>query len=155
MVRFAQKTQVPVERTKTAIDALLRKYGASEYVSGWDHHTGRCFVQFTMDSCRVRMNLLIPTNATAVYEREQWRALFLVTKAKLVAVEAQISTFQEEFLAHIVTKDGRTIGERMMPALEAAAAEGELPTLPFDVDAERDIRLLPAPEGPARTVGSQ
>lgn len=62
--------------------------------------------------------------------RQRWRALGLVVKAKLEAVECRISTLEEEFLAHIVMPDRRTIGEwfvkealpaNRMPALPAAS----------------------------------
>jgi hypothetical protein len=46
--------------------------------------------------------------------------------------EAEISTFEEEFLAHIVSEDGKTIyekiqlmeGKRLLPALEKSVHSG-------------------------------
>lgn len=52
--------------------------------------------------------------------RASWRALLLVVKAKLEAVEAGIVTFEDEFLAYTMKPDGETIGEwakRELPAV--------------------------------------
>ena len=61
--------------------------------------------------------------------RRMWRALALVIKAKLEAVESGITTFDEEFLAHIVMPDGCTIGEAHMKPLQAALAKQSMPAL--------------------------
>jgi hypothetical protein len=69
--------------------------------------------------------------AAAAWEqasRQRWRALALVIKAKLEAVEAGITVFDDEFLAHMVTGDGRTIGEHLRPQLDQLYTGG-LPAL--------------------------
>jgi len=43
--------------------------------------------------------------------RVAWRELFLLIKAKLVAVESRRITIQDEFLAYTVMPDGRTVSE--------------------------------------------
>lgn len=50
-------------------------------------------------------------------ERQRWRALFLVIKAKLESVESRIATFEEEFLAHIVLPDDRTVADHIVPRI--------------------------------------
>jgi hypothetical protein len=52
-------------------------------------------------------------------ERRMWRAVTLVIKAKLEAVESNITTFDQEFLPFIVMPDGRTIAEILVPQLPA------------------------------------
>jgi hypothetical protein len=61
--------------------------------------------------------------------RQRWRALALVIKAKLEAVEAGITIFEEEFLAHIVLPDGRTAGEYMVPQIEESYRTKQMPPL--------------------------
>jgi hypothetical protein len=61
--------------------------------------------------------------------RQRWRALALVIKAKLEAVEAGITVFEEEFLAHIVLPNGGTVGQFMLPQVETAYATGQMPPL--------------------------
>lgn len=55
--------------------------------------------------------------------RQRWRALHLVVKAKLEAVESGITVFDDEFLAHIVLPDGGTVGRwmRLRVGVDASA----------------------------------
>ena len=53
----------------------------------------------------------------------------LAIKAKLEAVEAGISSFEEEFLAHVVLPDGSTFGAWAKPQLAAVYAGGSMPAL--------------------------
>lgn len=79
-----------------------------------------------------RGSLRSPEQQEATYEqavRQRWRALALVIKAKLEAVEAGITIFEDEFLAHIVLPDGRTAGEYMIPQIEEAYQTGRMPPL--------------------------
>ena len=57
------------------------------------------------------------------------RALLLVTKAKLEAVAAGVSIFEEEFLANIVLPDGSLVGHQARVALAAAYEGREMPPL--------------------------
>lgn len=57
------------------------------------------------------------------------RALYLIVKAKLEAVEAGISTVEREFFYDIVLPDGRTAGEWMAPQIEAAYQTGQMPAM--------------------------
>lgn len=53
------------------------------------------------------------------HERAAWRALFFAIKSRLESVDYGIETFEQAFLAHIVTgKNGATIGERIIPQLK-------------------------------------
>ena len=61
--------------------------------------------------------------------RSRWRALYLIIKAKLEAVESGISTIEREFFYDVVLPDGRTIGEFMAPQLETVYETGQMPTL--------------------------
>jgi hypothetical protein len=61
--------------------------------------------------------------------RTRWRALALVIKAKLEAVASGITTFESEFLAHIVLPDGRTVGGWIAPQLAVAYERGGMPPM--------------------------
>lgn len=54
--------------------------------------------------------------------RQRWRLLYLVVKAKLEAVQSGVVVFEEEFMPFIVTASGQTIGEYILPRLAAAGA---------------------------------
>lgn len=64
--------------------------------------------------------------------RQRWRALNLVIKAKLEAVEASIATMEEEFMAHIVLPNGRTVGETMLPQVEQFYRDKKVSALSWD-----------------------
>lgn len=73
-----------------------------------------------------------PAQQEEAYEqavRQRWRALDLVVKAKLEAVEAGISIFEREFFSDIVLPDGRTVGEYVLPQVEESYRSGLMPPL--------------------------
>lgn len=147
---FAADTDVPVERSKSQIEALLVKYGAEGYHTGWQMATpndpGWDAIEFLWKGKQIRFRLPRPsetdksfidkygfrlsgdklTRAIAQRNRQRWRVLFLVVKAKLEAVEAGISIFEEEFMSFIVTASGRTVGEILLPRLSAASGPLQL-----------------------------
>jgi len=61
--------------------------------------------------------------------RQRWRALALVIKAKLEAVETGITTFEEEFMPHILLPNGETVAQHMIPQIEQAYKTGEMPSM--------------------------
>ena len=66
--------------------------------------------------------------------RQRWRALNLAIKAKLEAVECGITTFEEEFLAHIIIPGmgGQTMGELMLKKIDTAYETGKAPQLGWE-----------------------
>lgn len=135
--RFAQSTSVSVEKSKAEIEGLLSRYGATAFASGWQ--AGRAQIQFEAQGRRIRFILPLPAQnekrftmspargkpvsadaALKAWEqacRQSWRALALVVKAKLEAVAAGISEFENEFLANIVLPDGGTVAEHVKPQI--------------------------------------
>lgn len=152
MTRYASSTSVPVSKSKAEIEAILERYGASQFFSGWD--ADRAVIGFTMpvgEECRqVRFVLPMPSRTDRAFThssrgvrspetaqreweqacRQRWRALALVIKAKLEAVSAGISVFEDEFLANIVMHDGKTVSEHVRPALAQIYAGNMQPLLP-------------------------
>lgn len=147
MGRFAENTTVPADRSRAEIEATLVRYGAGAFMYGWEE--GRAVVQFRMSDRMIRFDLPMPdpqdpafthhsrgvrtqSAAQEAYEkatRQRWRALALVVKAKLEAVESGITTFEEEFLAHILLPDGSTVGSWATPQVQAAYDTGTMPKL--------------------------
>ncbi len=143
--RYAESTSVSVAKSKAEIEALVGRYGADSFAQGWENE--RATVGFRMRGKYVRFNLTLPQRTDAQFTttpsgrdrkpaqaekaweqtcRSSWRALALVIKAKLEAVELGITTFEEEFLAHLVLPGGRgTVGENLIPQIEAAYADGK------------------------------
>jgi len=143
---YAEGTQVTPERSQQEIAALVRKYGAEGFLSGWDE--GQAMVMFRAHGRQVRFTLTLPTDwrdfimtpskqrrteaasksALEGETKRRWRALALAIKAKLECVDTGISTFESEFAMNIVLPDGSTVGEHVLPAVAAAYETGRMPT---------------------------
>lgn len=151
MSRYAATTEVPADRTRSEIERTLQRYGATSFAYGWEG--SRAVIMFALADRRIRFVLPLPdrdsnafrftetgrqrttTSSEQAYDqavRQRWRALGLVIKAKLEAVAAEITTVEEEFLAHIVLPDGRTVGEHTRPSVAEAYQSGLMsgPLLP-------------------------
>lgn len=144
MTKYAANTDVSSEKSRAEIERTLSRYGATSFMYG--SNKDRAILAFEARDRRVKFELPLPdpnakefartpgrgqvrspTQREAAYEqavRSKWRALALCIKAKLEAVESGITTFEAEFLAHIVLPTGRTVGETAIPAI-AAAYEGK------------------------------
>lgn len=147
--KFASGTTVSVANSKAEIERLIERYGAGQFMSGWDET--RAVIGFSMSQRQVRFILPMPDRnspeftthskgkrtpdaAVKLWEqacRQRWRALALVIKAKLEAVESGISVFDDEFMANIVLPGGRTVSQEVRPAITAAyLGEAVGPLLP-------------------------
>jgi hypothetical protein len=141
--RYASATDVPTSRSRDEIERILSRYGASHFAYGTDPDGAT--IGFAANGKAVRFYLPLPrrdweqflltptgrdrseTAARQAWEqacRQSWRALALVVKAKLEAVAAGITTFEDEFLAHMILPDGSTFGEWARPQLDAVYANG-------------------------------
>lgn len=149
MARYAAETSVSSEQSRAEIERTLRRYKCHEF--GYSTSRDSASIGFRMNNLSIMFRLPMPDpndneflrtprqrrmrraeNQTQAWEqacRQRWRALALAIKAKLEAVECGITTFEEEFLAHVVTDTGETIGQRMKPHLDAIA-KGNIPLLP-------------------------
>jgi hypothetical protein len=145
---YAEKTAVGTSQSVMEIERTLTKYGADQFMYGTK--PGSVAVGFVMGGRQVRIVVPLPDKAdkqfwksetgraraesVALKEwdqacRQRYRALALVVKAKLEAVEAGITTFEEEFMAHLVLPGGETVGQRLLPEINEAQRTGKLPPL--------------------------
>ncbi|MFC4255426.1 hypothetical protein GRI97_08295 [Altererythrobacter xixiisoli] len=147
MTRFAKDTSVSVGSSKAEIERIVERYGADQFMSGWG--ANQAVIAFAMNGRQIRFVLAMPDRAekrfthhsrgarapdAALKEweqacRQRWRALALVIKAKLEAVESGISVFEDEFLANIVLPGGRTVGDEIRPSIEQAYLTREMTNL--------------------------
>jgi hypothetical protein len=128
--RYAQNTSVPVGQSRNAIEELLKKKGAKEF--GYVINENLAQIGFRLNDRMVRFSIPVPQKCKKPEQEERrcWRALLLSIKAKLVAVENGISTFEKEFLAHIVVPgDGRTLGDALIPELDGIYKRQKMPRL--------------------------
>lgn len=149
--RYATQTQVESESTRLELERLLRKYGADQFASGWSENTAMVGFRFGRRTYRIRVPLpdpdadefrLQPVNQYGgskirtqrsrdrLYEqvvRTRWRALLLVVRAHLEAVEVGILTFEEAFIANALLPNDQTVGEWAEPEVAAAYETGHMP----------------------------
>ncbi len=144
---FAEKTSVPIERSKAEIERLVTRAGAESIMTF--STSGEAKIAFELHGRRVMFVLPLPDRssleftmhsrgrrtpeaALAQWEqacRAKWRALLLTIKAKLESTEAGIETFDEAFLAHILTPDGKRFAEQAVPAIDDAYRTNGVPRL--------------------------
>lgn len=143
---YASETTVSAEKSRAEIEMILRRYGADRFMSGYDGR--QAMVAFEAEGRRVKFVLPLPQveefalsekgrrrnreQMEAAYEQEirrRWRALALAIKAKLEVVATGISSFEDEFMAHIMLPDGSTVGAWMRPQLENVYLTGKMPPL--------------------------
>lgn len=148
MSRYAEHTTVAVAKTKAEIEEILTRYGADSFASGWE--SGRSIVQFKAKDRIIRFELPMPNQDDKAFTRDRhgytrtpakqyelweqacrqrWRCLLLAVKAKLEAVESGITTFEDEFMAHIVLPGGKTLGQWARPQIAEAYANNRLPPM--------------------------
>ena len=153
---YADSTSVSTEKSRAEIERTLQKYGADQFMYGWDQE--KAVVGFRMSGRQIKFLLPMPdrnsreftatptgksrkeSQAYAAWEqacRQKWRALSLVIKAKLEAVESGIAIFEDEFMANIVLPNGGTVSQFMLPQITAAYENGKMPAILPDLHNER------------------
>lgn len=127
-IKFAIDTKVPVHQTRSEIEQVLQRFGATSFAFAMQEKGAT--IMFECNGRRIRFDLPLPKDSsdskTARLHREKWRALFLSIKAKLVSVDTDIETFEEAFLAHVILADGSTVGQMARPAIEQQYKTGKM-----------------------------
>lgn len=151
--RFAADTSVSMDKSIAEIRTTVRRYGASDFAH-MESDT-QAAISFTMKGRRILFRLQMPdpkskafthteakhqartpAAAEAAWEqacRSRWRALALVIKAKLEAVEIGIVVFEDEFLANTIPPGAScTFGEAVRESMAIAHEKGSLePLVPY------------------------
>jgi hypothetical protein len=156
MTRYAENTTVPIERSQAELVRLLKKHGASRH--GFISDEDKAAVAFVLDGKQVRLELSWPS-PESIYKKAQespprgwhgwtepqrckwadqqadqlamqrWRAIVLVTKAKLEMVAEGMSTIEREFMADLVMSNGQRVEQWLAPQLVKMFAGGKMPPL--------------------------
>ena len=146
MGKYAEKTSVSSELSRLEIEKTLIRYGADNFA--YATSSGKALIGFTMYERQIKFVLPLPKKEefkltptgrerteNSQFEaweqacRQRWRALNLVIKAKLEAVECGISVFEDEFMANIVLPGGQTVSDFMTPQIEKAYISGTVPKM--------------------------
>lgn len=153
---YAKGTSVSTERSRAELEKMLRGAGSTSLMVGNDGD--HIIIGFQLQMRTVRLTMAVPTiediqktkdirrrwsTSKRAYitptervremrndeERRLWRVLVLVVKAKLEAIAQGLSDVEHEFLADVVIKGGRTVGEHLRGELERIYSGGDAPRL--------------------------
>lgn len=135
---YAATTSVPIDRSQSEIKRILTSYGATAFA--FAEGQGNAMLMFEISNKRICFKLPLPPlpsknasgSAVKTYEqlcRSRWRSLVLGIKAKLECVNSQITTLENEFMAHIMMPNGQVFGEWATPQIESAYQNREMPPL--------------------------
>jgi hypothetical protein len=145
---YAEDTRVSEEKSRAEIETLVRRFGASEFISGFSGDVA--MIAFGINGRRVKMFLPLPDenekrfhyDGRGIYRtqagrqkaceqerRQRWRALLITLKAKFAAIEAGITTVEREFFADLLLPNNQTMAQFMAPQLDRIYERGELPPM--------------------------
>lgn len=150
MAKYAEGTEVPVERSKAEIDAILQRYGATARGILVDEAAGRALIVFGLHERHIRLEVALPrpdekrfthlepwrertpAAAQAAYDKELrriWRVQILYLKAKLEQTADDADAFRREFLPHTLLPTGQTVWEATADRIDEGYRTGEMPPL--------------------------
>lgn len=145
MSSYAAGTTVEVYASQLEVMKLLAKYGIKKHAFFSDGEESASIV-FERDAISYRISIEMPDPQDEVYNfngrgvklsaadsaakvagecRRRWRCLVLIIKAKLVAVEDHVTTFEKEFMAYAVVDGDRTLADILVPRMQQAALNGK------------------------------
>lgn len=132
--RFAEGTDVPVERSRGEITGILTTHGVQR--QAWASEPEGDTLQFELDGHRFQFRIARPTveevrsdyrarggDWTRVYDpaakvaaewRRRWRANVLLLKAKLEFADGEASTVMRELMPYALLRDGRTLEDAVL-----------------------------------------
>lgn len=143
-MNYAIGTSVPVERSRNEIAGLLVKAGSTKFAYATE--PGRSAIQFEYRGGLYRMVVALPSIDEFRYtpanrirsaaeqvkmqdqaHRSRWRALALMVKAAIVAVDSGSVTPEQAFGGYFVLPNGRTAADELRLAVE----EKRVPAIEF------------------------
>ena len=143
---YAAKTSVSTERSKGEVERLLAKAGATSFMSGFDGTTA--MLGFKMNDRFYSIRFQLPPQEDYAFTpgrrrrraavdmlkhheqgcRSRWRAIVLIVKAKLEAVEIGVVTVEEAFATDFVLRNGDTLGQAFLKKVENGEVPKALPS---------------------------
>jgi len=160
---YADNTKVPTSKSIQDIEKIILRFGADGFMYGWqkderDNHIAA--ISFRYENRQIRFHLPIgkaedhlmtprmhrrtERQAEEFFHKDvnrRWRSLLLIIKAKLVAIQDGITTFDNEFLAFMVLPNGRTAGDWLVPQLDEAMEQGIMPELVPGLNIKKAIAM--------------
>ncbi len=150
-MKYAAKTNVDSDQSIAEIRKNLARYGAKKFLSAHDMDALQATIAFEINGRQIKFVISLPDPnapefiytpttgklrsdkvAQAAYEqavRQRFRALCLLVKAKLEAIDAGIATFEGELLNKTLLPNGMTVEDWVEPQVHDAYLNGNMPRL--------------------------
>ena len=128
--RYAARTTVDPGRSRDELEKILERVGADSVATMRD--SGAAAVAFRLAGRNYILRLPYPDGKRMTdSQREQairshWRAVVLLLKAKLVAIQSGVTTADAEFLAHAMLPTGQTLIEHLRENPDQLTTTGRL-----------------------------
>lgn len=129
---YAKGTDVGVAKSQEEITRIFQRYGVEIY--GFMARPGQASVQFQLHGVPVDLAIPLPARPTEekqlnpttgrwvlampIWEqevKESWRALVLLLKANLEAVDRGLLSAEQAFMAYVALETGGTLGDLVLP----------------------------------------
>jgi hypothetical protein len=148
MTKYAVHTDVSPDNSQIELKFILRRYGVKQIVISENER--QVMIGFAIAGRMIKMSWSLPdpqndrflhtlsgrlrqgNSSRMAYEQEVrslWRAQLLLIHARLEAIEMGASTVEREFLADILLPSGQTVGEELVPQINATYQTHGLPPL--------------------------
>jgi hypothetical protein len=143
---YAEKTTVPVDRSKAEIERILKAHGSTGFAYLSNERVSE--IQFIFRNNLYKISLIMPKKEEFIESprgrsrkdsiidrmheqecRSRWRELLLLIKAKFIAIERGTRSVEQEFAADIVLPDNRTLYQHLSKALEMGKLPRALPMI--------------------------
>lgn len=122
--QYAERTKVSPMQTLMQIQAELKKAGASQFMLLSDDESMSEGIAFKRSGISYHMSVAVPDEKRRA---PLLRALLLIVKAKIVAVDSGVRSFEEEFLSDVLLPDNTTYGKRAVADIRRALESGHMP----------------------------
>lgn len=147
--RYAETTDVSIDKSQAEIKALLRQWGATAIAIGEDSEANVALLMFRKDTRHIRLHIPLPPpgpirqeqsnqyrqagqvvpGKREQIERQRWRAALIYIKGLKEAIDLGFISFEQAFLAHTLLPDGQTVGQWAEPQVAATYRTGQMPPL--------------------------
>lgn len=148
MTRYAEGTEVTVDKSKQEIERLLKSRGADQRIFGEDEVGAQ--VIFRIAGLKLKFEIIYPSpddrsithsksgywmkpaQIKARYDaeiRRRWRVLLIQLKVKFETIDSGAANIGKEFLAYIMLPNGATVSEQVAPSIAKAYESGDMKPL--------------------------
>jgi hypothetical protein len=131
--RYAEGTSVDVSKTKSEIDRLLIAHSCTQRAIAVNDATRLTILTFRFQDRIIKLQMASDSSRDErkreQKDREAWRRLLLLLKAKFESIRSGDSSLEQEFLANVMLPDGRTVADEVRESIALAYSTGQVSRL--------------------------